>query len=568
MVSLNTHFFGWNLPKGCQAQLDNFVKDGHRILCVAFPPDRADAWSIITDKTFANRNIPSECDQRMREIRNGGKRVQAVAFPHKRSNSFSIITDDGVFNRNIPASCDTKMRALEADGHRIVGLGFPPENRNGWCIITDRDVASSSIDPECDERMQALQAAGQRITGVSFHWAADNKWTLTTDRGMFNRRIGHRCHRTMRAFRGLGAFPLACVAHGPAGGFVVVGSATPFQAKGPALVQPNGKRFSIDAMLAELVAQMDGNAVKYGVVLRHGNAVRTAVDGPARIAGTPPARDFTVFDWFNPASVTKTISSVAMLQLLDAQNLPITTRIHDYLPPTWAIGPNVTTITMAELLNHSSGFRGGALEYGELREMVQQGVTLADKTEKYCNCNTALARIVIAYLDGHKHNLLSDGEATAARFIAVVQKNIFDPLGIPEVGWTKDEEAPTLFFSDPPMVAGTAYGDFRDKPGSAGSHLSLAELVSFLHALSQGETLLPGAMRTVMRESQLGMARAAVDFGGAMRKRGYFPPGKNGGAQLNSGIWWFSSGVLAAAVSNGDREFKMERAFNRAWEDA
>lgn len=43
MVSLNTHFFGWNLPKGCQAQLDNFVKDGHRILCVAFPPDRADA---------------------------------------------------------------------------------------------------------------------------------------------------------------------------------------------------------------------------------------------------------------------------------------------------------------------------------------------------------------------------------------------------------------------------------------------------------------------------------------------------------------------------------------------
>jgi CubicO group peptidase (beta-lactamase class C family) len=303
-------------------------------------------------------------------------------------------------------------------------------------------------------------------------------------------------------------------------------------------------------------------------MVRQGRAVRTASDGPKRTSATPPAQDFTVFDWFNPASVTKTITSVAVLQLLEGLNLSIDEPIYKHLPSTWDVGPNVDTITVAELLNHTSGFDGGVTSYADLRAMVEAGVALGDKVDNYSNANTALARIVAVYLDGYDEAPADEAKGTSDHFIALVQRNVFDRLGIPGVTWKAAGDCPTLFYPDPTGTSGgTAYGDWTLRPGSAGAHVSIAELSTFVNALTN-DTLLPAHRRAEMDEHGLGLARHEdVEVGWYHRKGGFFPGSMNGGAELHSGIWKFSTGVQAVVLNNGAAFVNMAQAYDDAWID-
>jgi CubicO group peptidase (beta-lactamase class C family) len=365
---------------------------------------------------------------------------------------------------------------------------------------------------------------------------------------------------------GSGLGPLRVVAFHPGGAFVVVTKGDALYANHPPL-SAGGESFSLTKFADNIRNQLAGKGCKYALMVRYGPAVRTATDGPKRTTKTPPAQDFTVFDRFNPASVAKTVTGVALLQLLEKHNLTISQKIYKRLPPSWVIGPSVNTITVKELLNHTSGFRSGATKYDDLRSMIEAGIKLADKVPSYQNGNYALARIVAAYINGNNESLPNQAKATSDNFIGLAQKNIFNRLGTPDVQWKPEPYAPTLFYPTPPDEStGTAYGDWSLRPGSAGSHLSMAELSSFVHALAATEILLSSSMQTKMDDNGLGWGRVEdVEKGWYYRKRGYFPPGQNGGAELNSGIWKFSTGVQAVVLHNGSPQVAMPKAYNDAW---
>jgi CubicO group peptidase (beta-lactamase class C family) len=552
--------------------LQEYVRNGHRIKCVAFPEKGGNSWSIITNHTFSNRNIPDECHQKMRQLQDDGHNIRCVAFPPS-GNGFSIITDQDFFNRNIPEICDNAMRKMQDEGHLVTWVAFPPSGNPvpglaPFSIITDKDFFNFQVPEDCDQRMKTLKADGEKIVSVSFPPKGGDRWTIVTERGFVNRNVSSVAHRVMRAFHSSGLGPLECVAYHPEKGFVVVGKSSALRRSHPTL-EIDDKRFSLTAFLEELQGQLEtSNSVKYGVFLRYKDAIRTVVSGPKRTAVTPPAQDFTVFDWFNPASVTKTLSSVALLRLLQEKQLSVNELIANHLPDSWDLGENVNTITVAELLNHTSGFRGGSTSHSELRDMVEAGVKLSDKVDSYCNCNTALARVVLANMVGFDDHPLDPDEVTAKTFIDYVQDRIFDPIGAPDVQWKPDQTAPTLFYPlMNPTSTGTSYGDWSLRPGSAGSHVSLAELAAFLRVLNDTDQYLGNQMKAVMNERQLGWAKTDLGtLGHSYRKRGFFPASSNGGAELNSGIWQFSTGVQAVIVRNGSGGVDMTSAYSGAWD--
>ena len=468
------------------------------------------------------------------------------------------------FNRNIPDECHQKMKELLGGGHKIVSVAFPPAGGNSWSVVTDKTFWNRNVPDECHEKMKELRAGGHKVLSVAFPPAGGNRWSVVAQSRFFNRVISADCHRAMRAMTqcGLG---LRLVAFPPAGGFSVLGSGDALFAPDPVLTA-GGKSFSLTAFIDGMGAQLQGKGCKYGLIARLGLALRTATDGPARTSTTPPQRDYSVFDTSTHASVAKTITAVTLLQLIEQKGLEISEPIASHLPDGWNLGPNVETITVAELLNHTSGFRGGSATYDDLKDLVAGGIKIADKISKYSNCNYNLARLVVADLVGYWADGSDPAKATSQSFISQVQAGVFDKLGVPEVSWKPDGE-PTLFYPTPPGTSqGTAYGDATLTPGATGVHVSLAELSVFIDRLAETDLLLSAGMRNQMDDNGLGWGKKTdVNEGFYYRKRGYHPAGMNGGAELNTGIYKFSNGLQVALLHNGPGGVDVAAAYDAAW---
>ena len=57
------------------------------------------------------------------------------------------------------------------------------------------------------------------------------------------------------------------------------------------------------------------------------------------------------------ASVTKTVTAVATLQLLEANDLTVTAKIAPWLPSDWVKGPGIAQLTFRDLMQHKTGFK-------------------------------------------------------------------------------------------------------------------------------------------------------------------------------------------------------------------
>jgi hypothetical protein len=238
---------------------------------------------------------------------------------------------------------------------------------------------------------------------------------------------------------------------------------------------------------------------------------------------------------------------------MSANGVGIDDLIWSHLPTNWTIPSSIRTITFRELLQHRSGFRTGGYYYNDLRLMVAAGINLADKVYEYSNLNYALARILVAGLNGFTGNVIDPPAVSSQMFRDHVQANVFDQVGTPGVAWTPEALEPTLFFPNPPGTStGTAYGDWALREGGAGVHVSLAELVNVLDRLRNSTSILTSGMRSLMDAHNLGWdSTTSTRHTYAHHKGGYFPGSWNGGAELHSTLMRFDNGIDVAAVVNG-----------------
>jgi len=332
-----------------------------------------------------------------------------------------------------------------------------------------------------------------------------------------------------------------------------------------------GDCLDLEQFAQNIESTLDGNVVKYSYHIRSGFAVFENAKGPKRTSANPPASNFTLDDRLNPASVTKTITAVALLRALEQNGVSINASIAGYLPSYWNVHPTISTITFKEVLNHTSGFRtsvAGGYTFSNLKTLIETGINISDKVAKYENVNYALARVLLAYVNGYQENQLVDAALISVYFQKYLNDELFSPVGISTINF-KPETNGTLFYPFPAgNSSGTSYGDWTGKEGSAGIQISTHELEEFLMRMFTPGTYLSQNMINSLKLYEMGMGEySGVADGPAYGKGGYFPASYNGGAELNSCIVKFDSGVQAVLIINGTISAKQTliNAYNNAW---
>ena len=338
----------------------------------------------------------------------------------------------------------------------------------------------------------------------------------------------------------------------------------------------HGKNYiTINQFADSLKKELDGRVIKYAFVVRHKLAI-TSREAGKKNTGT---NNFTIDSKCNIASVTKTITAVAVLQLLEKKNLTLDEPVWRYLPATWNTSL-IKNITFRQVLTHSAGFPNPPLadnvDYGDVWNTIEGGpnpVTL--NNHDYKNINYGICRILVDFLDGYDPTAYANQEyGTGSYFINYLQKNIFDLIHVQNVSFTPQSFNTTLFFKNTHVTGdgepGTDYGNWLLKPGSAGIQLSAKELSEFLFFLETDNKFISKNMRSQMESSKIGWDDINAFVGDEfLYKGGYFGDPRHLDPILESAIFHFKNGLEISIIVNGDPGHDAVRtAYEKAWNDS
>lgn len=295
----------------------------------------------------------------------------------------------------------------------------------------------------------------------------------------------------------------------------------------------------VDLFEQGIRSRLDGQAIGYAFVIsRNGQLAREGESGSARLTGESPRLQDSR-KRMNIASVTKTLTAVALLQLLEQNGIGVNESIAPYLPPDWTLGPGVTSLSFSDLLRHESGLDnntsasggsfGTTLVYSGLQNSIAGGQT-GMKTFVYQNVNYALFRVIIPTLfwGGNPADLVDpDGilptdnpSLTSLLYQWYVGNNVLAPAGVsgpdangewPGVQPTAGTETLSYFFPNASgNVPGASWGNWSPIAGGGGWHLSAYDLAAFMAYLRFSDTILSPAARTLMNDRFFGYHDPAV----------------------------------------------------------
>ena len=326
---------------------------------------------------------------------------------------------------------------------------------------------------------------------------------------------------------------------------------------------------------------------KYAYEFSLGNAKISGAAGPYRGSGS---RAFSVNDRLNPASVTKSSTAVGLIKAVtDTPGITLNSRIGPYLPSNWDSKTWFRNITFAQVLSHRTGLtqlnngscsgRGG-IEYADVKRQAEEeeagpiGNQLCGTRENpisgnnvYSNANYALARILIASLDGYRNwGDREVGKKVGERFKSYMNTNIFRPIGLSNVSYKPANNAPYFYpWPNRGWLSGpTDFGDYSAKPGSAGVQLSTHELNVFARAMFDGPLLTP-SLRQAMKTNRMGLWSEESVYSGVKchYHGGYFP--QFASQEDRREDWGYEAQLSSIIIGcdNGLRGFMMVNGLNR-----
>ena len=192
-------------------------------------------------------------------------------------------------------------------------------------------------------------------------------------------------------------------------------------------------------------------------LIKDGEWVQTGYYGTRTLDGTDPVDEHTIYRVY---SLTKAVTAVSMLMLLEEGKFSLDDPITRFLPElenlkvtrTFEAGDGnrlraaERAPTMRELLTHTAGFAygGGRADYAN-RVFMERGVDGATTNEEYLR---RLAGVPLMYQPGTawSYSAASDLQGiiieriTGERLGDFMKRRIFDPLGMPDTGFSVNEE--------------------------------------------------------------------------------------------------------------------------------
>jgi hypothetical protein len=265
-------------------------------------------------------------------------------------------------------------------------------------------------------------------------------------------------------------------------------------------------------LLANISDTLKANAVGYVAVVDN---LFVAHDGWGRTSADPPTAGMTTVLTGNIASVTKTLTTIAVLQLLESKGLTVDSTMSPYLYGDWSKGTNIDQITFKQLLTHKSGFRdncnGSNTTYAVLKSQISGGVATKDMgVGQYNNCNFAIFRELLPALSGNALDSLADGgaraQASADMYIQYMNKNVFSPVDV-ETKACKPPAGGFDILSYPLPVgsaSGTDWGDWTLSCGGGGWVMSVYDVALIMYSLAYDNRLLADSEKSQMISNCLG----------------------------------------------------------------
>lgn len=264
---------------------------------------------------------------------------------------------------------------------------------------------------------------------------------------------------------------------------------------------------SLSRLTRSIDTQLKGTVAGYVALVGHS---RVEASGLARRAADPPMLAMGPDVMVNVASVGKMFTTIAVLKSLARRQLGIDSRIWPFLPPDWVKGPGVSTITFGDLLTHRAGFRlDSRLVFATdnaARDQIRHGVRQADKrVPSYNNIDFTIFRDLLPFMEGaHGPEPAARGAAATRFFLAYVQRQVFDPVGVKDAICAPVRDAALMYL---PPYSGTAPG--RAAPAGpsgcsgGGWFMTPASMLRVLDGLIGG-SLLSKSQRQQMDANCLG----------------------------------------------------------------
>jgi len=354
--------------------------------------------------------------------------------------------------------------------------------------------------------------------------------------------------------------------------------------------KPIGPQFSLDKFESELKASIEpSGAIGWTYIIsQNGLYARGGAFGKARNTADGNI-NMSIHKKINIASVSKFLTAIAVMQLLERRGLTTESNIAQWLPPNWNNGPGVANLKFSDLLGHTSGLSSvntrftTTLGYAGLRRMIDTGA-IRSTVYTYLNANFALFRVLIPSLWKGLDDAPSMGQIDSLTsqnvYIQYMQEHVFKPIGLNNITCLpEDRSIATMYYAttDLDNVNGTFYNDWTAICGGGGYFMTTFELATVVAYYQHTEVLLSKESRTIMRDNRFGMDRQD----GSYEKHGtYF--GKNGSIASAIGqgtfeqIVMFPNGIEAVVMFNtqgmtfagGERTLSRAifDAYNKSWQ--
>ncbi len=271
----------------------------------------------------------------------------------------------------------------------------------------------------------------------------------------------------------------------------------------------------------EIKKRFNGKCVGFGYAIAHeGEVVETGGGGDRLLAVDGGALPFNEDTQKDTQSTAKTITAVAVMHLLEAKGISVDDRIIDWLPKKWKKGAMTESLTFKNLLTHKSGLvgYGDPDEYESLKKTIETGpvnMNWAWPSYEYQNCNFAMFRIIIPYLEkknemlNFEDNGLSGAtlnERCSERYIKYVRDHVLLPAGLgnPQPIYTSNNVAYSYNFEKQNIAGYPQQANQRWETGAGSWIVSARDYVKFLSSLENGE-IIPKNRVLEMKSNGLGI---------------------------------------------------------------
>lgn len=254
-------------------------------------------------------------------------------------------------------------------------------------------------------------------------------------------------------------------------------------------------------------------------VVQNGEVLFQAAKGMANTLEDIP---LTINTGFRTASISKTFTAIAVMQLVEAGQINLRASIHDYipeLPASWS------AITVSMLLTHSSGIidllnddglyaRIGGMTNSDLTTYFQENPTLEFTPgfrSEYSNTGYMMLALIIE-------------RASNIAFGEYMQRFVFEPAGMYD-SYINDEKHPLEDYDTLNHASRTTiWGQTYYLVGSMGQVSSVDDFVQFFAALENGQLLSDESLTQLIAHRSTVLGSTSYGYG-VMRGNGSYGHG-------------------------------------------